>query len=128
MPFENALNVAQILVSVVLIFVILLQAKGSGFGAGLGGTTSAFRTRRGLEKTLFQATIVLMALFLAMSAWSVARIPGRWTLTATGSPLCSTARWTCPIEAAANEACSNDWNTTSGSSPSSARTIWRTSA
>ncbi len=72
MTFENYLNVAQILISVVLIGVVLLQSKGSGFGAGLGGTTSSFRTRRGLEKTLFQATIVLGALFLAMSAWSVA--------------------------------------------------------
>jgi preprotein translocase subunit SecG len=54
--------------------VILLQAKGSGFGAGLGGTTSSFRTRRGLEKTLFQATIALTVIFLAMSAWSVAAL------------------------------------------------------
>jgi preprotein translocase subunit SecG len=71
MSFENFLNLAQILVSLTLIFVVLLQAKGSGFGAGLGGTTSSFRTRRGLEKTLFQATIFLTILFLAMSAWSV---------------------------------------------------------
>jgi preprotein translocase subunit SecG len=71
MSFTQALNVAQILVSVVLIFVIILQAKGSGFGAGLGGSTNTFRTRRGLEKTLFQATIFLTVLFLAMSAWSV---------------------------------------------------------
>jgi preprotein translocase subunit SecG len=74
MTFENYLNVAQILVSVMLIIVVLLQAKGSGFGAGLGGTTSSFRTRRGLEKTLFQATVGLTILFLAMSAWSVAAI------------------------------------------------------
>jgi preprotein translocase subunit SecG len=71
MSFQNYLNIAQIIVSLVLILVILLQAKGSGFGAGLGGTTSSFRTRRGLEKTLFQATIFLTILFLAMSAWSV---------------------------------------------------------
>jgi preprotein translocase subunit SecG len=71
MTFEDYLNVAQILVSFCLIIVVLLQAKGSGFGAGLGGTTSAFRTRRGLEKTLFQATIFLTIVFLAMSAWSV---------------------------------------------------------
>jgi preprotein translocase subunit SecG len=74
MTFENFLNVAQILVSALLILVVLLQAKGSGFGAGLGGTTSSFRTRRGLEKTLFQATIVLTILFLAMSAWSVTAV------------------------------------------------------
>ena len=71
MSFEDFLNLAQILVSLALILVVLLQAKGSGFGAGLGGTTSSFRTRRGLEKTLFQATIFLTIIFLAMSAWSV---------------------------------------------------------
>jgi len=71
MSFQHSLNVGQILVSIVLIFTILLQAQGSGFGAGLGGTTNSFRTRRGLEKTLFQATIALTVLFLAMSAWSV---------------------------------------------------------
>jgi preprotein translocase subunit SecG len=72
MSFQNYLNLAQILVSVMLIIVVLLQAKGAGFGTGLGGTTSSsFRTRRGLEKTLFQATIVLTIVFLAMSAWSV---------------------------------------------------------
>jgi preprotein translocase subunit SecG len=71
MEFEHFLNVGQILISVALIVVVLLQSKGSGFGAGLGGTTSSFRTRRGLEKTLFQATIFLTIIFLAMSAWSV---------------------------------------------------------
>ncbi len=71
MSLREYLNIGQILVSLVLILVILLQAKGSGFGAGLGGTTSSFRTRRGLEKTLFQATIFLVIIFLAMSAWSV---------------------------------------------------------
>lgn len=74
MTFEQYLNIGQILISVVLIVVILLQAKGSGFGAGLGGTTSSFRTRRGLEKTLFQATIALTIIFLAMSAWSVSAV------------------------------------------------------
>jgi preprotein translocase subunit SecG len=74
MSFENFLNLGQILVSVTLIHVVLQQAKGSGFGAGLGGTTSSVRTRRGLEKTLFQATIFLTIIFLAMSAWSVKAI------------------------------------------------------
>ncbi len=71
MSFKDYLNVAQVLVSSMLILVILLQAKGSGFGTALGGTATTFRTRRGLEKTLFQLTIILVAVFLAISAWSV---------------------------------------------------------
>ena len=71
MSFITTLNIAQILVSVALSIVLLLQAKGSGFGAGLGGSTSMFRTRRGIEKTLFQLTIVLVVLFVTISALSV---------------------------------------------------------
>ena len=58
-----------------------------------------------------------------MSAPKVVRMPGRWTFTATGSPLCRTARWTWPIEAAANDSWLNDWKTVSGSAPSSWVTI-----
>ncbi len=70
--FKDYINIAQILVAIVLTVVILLQAKGSGVGTALGGGTSgSFRTRRGVEKTLFQLTIVLAAVFLAISAWGV---------------------------------------------------------
>jgi preprotein translocase subunit SecG len=71
MNFTTTLNLAQILISVALAIVLLLQAKGSGFGAGLGGSTSMFRTRRGIEKTLFQLTIVLAGLFVLISLGSV---------------------------------------------------------
>ena len=72
MKFEDYINVAQILVAILLSVVILLQAKGSGIGSALGGGTSgSFRTRRGVEKTLFQLTIVLAVVFLIISAWSV---------------------------------------------------------
>ena len=43
-----------------------------------------------------------------MSAWRISRMCGRWTLTATRSPLCRIARWTWPIDAAANDCRSND--------------------
>jgi preprotein translocase subunit SecG len=69
--FANYLNLAQIVVSVALILVIVLQARGSGFGGALGGSTTFFRTRRGAEKTLFQLTIILVVIFILMSAWSV---------------------------------------------------------
>jgi preprotein translocase subunit SecG len=68
---HTTLNIAQLIVSIALSIVLLLQAKGSGFGAGLGGTTSVFRTRRGIEKTLFQLTIVLIIVFVLVSIMSV---------------------------------------------------------
>jgi preprotein translocase subunit SecG len=68
----TALNIAQILISVTLVTILLLQAKGSGFGALMGGSSSSvFRTRRGVEKTLFQLTIVLIVIFIIISIFSV---------------------------------------------------------
>lgn len=67
----SALNIAQLVISVILSAVLLMQAKGSGFGAGLGGSTSVFRTRRGIEKTLFQLTIVLIILFMVVAIMNV---------------------------------------------------------
>jgi preprotein translocase subunit SecG len=66
-------NLLQILISSILIVAVLLQAKGSGFGAALGGMSggSTFRTKRGLEKTLFQATILLTIVFIFISFLSV---------------------------------------------------------
>ncbi len=64
------LNVAQILVSLVIILVILAQVKEGGGGLFGGGSTTV-RTRRGLEKTLFQFTIILSAIFLGMSLLSL---------------------------------------------------------
>jgi preprotein translocase subunit SecG len=69
--YANYLNMAQIVVSVALIFVILLQARGSGFGGALGGSSTFYHTRRGTEKTLFQLTVVLVIVFILISAWSV---------------------------------------------------------
>ncbi len=70
--YSDYIDIAQILVAIVLTVVILLQAKGSGIGTALGGgTSSSFRTRRGVEKTLFQLTIVLALVFLVISAWGV---------------------------------------------------------
>jgi len=74
MQFEDYFNLAQMLVSIVLVVVVLLQTRGtdigSAFGGG-GGGGSSFRTRRGLEKTLFQLTILLAIIFVGISALSV---------------------------------------------------------
>lgn len=67
------LNIVQITISVILIVVVLLQVKGSGFGAALGGMSGGgvYRTKRGLERTLFQATILLVIAFILISFLSV---------------------------------------------------------
>jgi preprotein translocase subunit SecG len=62
---KNILYIVQIIVSVLLVVVILLQQRGSGLGAGFGGDGSVYRTKRGAEKIIFRLTIVLAVLFLA---------------------------------------------------------------
>jgi preprotein translocase subunit SecG len=70
MSVEDGLALASILTSIALIAVILLQVKGEGVGGLQSG--SFVRTRRGLEKTLFQLTIVLTVIWLAVAIVAVA--------------------------------------------------------
>ena len=65
------LNIAQIILSVGVIIAVLLQVKGGGLGGIFGQADSVYRTKRGAEKTLFQLTIVLVALFIAVSVIAV---------------------------------------------------------
>ena len=69
------LNIAQILVSVVLVLIILAQVKEGGSGL-FGSAQSTVRTRRGLEKTLFQLTIALSVVFVLVSILSVRLVSG----------------------------------------------------
>ena len=62
--------IAQIIVAVVLIVVLLLQVRGGGLGGIFGQADTTFRTRRGLEKTLFQFTIVLVVVFIVLAVLS----------------------------------------------------------
>ena len=64
------INIVQIIISVILVAVILLQVKGQGGGL-FGASEGSFRTRRGLEKTLFQFTIFMVVVFIGMSMISV---------------------------------------------------------
>lgn len=66
---EDFFSFAIILISIALVGIILLQVRGEGLGGLRGG--SLVRTRRGLEKTLFQLTIALSALFLLAVALAV---------------------------------------------------------
>ena len=57
----------QLVVSIALTFAVLLQARGSGLGGTFGGDSTVFRSRRGIERRLWQFTIVLIGLFVAFS-------------------------------------------------------------
>ncbi|NPA26749.1 MAG: preprotein translocase subunit SecG [Chloroflexi bacterium] len=64
---ETLLYIALIITSIALIVSVILQSKGAGLGGLTGADWGGFVTaRRGLEKTLFQATIVLSVLFFAL--------------------------------------------------------------
>ena len=65
------LSVAQIVLSIALILVILLQVRGGGLGGIFGQPDTVYRTKRGVEKTLFQLTIALVILFIIVSVVSL---------------------------------------------------------
>ena len=64
-----AIQVIQIILCVVVIFFILLQARGAGLGSVFGGSSagSVFKTRRGVEKLIFNITVVFAILFALSS-------------------------------------------------------------
>jgi preprotein translocase subunit SecG len=66
-----AFQVIQVIVSIAIIALVLLQAKGSGLGGIFGGDGGVYRTRRGVEKTLYQATVGLAIFFFFISLVSV---------------------------------------------------------
>jgi preprotein translocase subunit SecG len=59
--------VAQILVSVALIATILFQLRGGGIGGIFGQADSVYRTRRGIESTLFKLTIILAVVLVVLA-------------------------------------------------------------
>jgi preprotein translocase subunit SecG len=69
------LGFGQIVVCIGLMASILLQARGAGLGSTFGGESSVYRSRRGIEKRLFQFTILLSILFviLSLAAFLLAR-------------------------------------------------------
>lgn len=65
-------NIAQIIISVALTIAILLQIKSSGLGSMFGGSDSAiYRTRRGVERILFNVTIGLSIAFFVITILNV---------------------------------------------------------
>lgn len=65
------IQIGQLILSVILVLSILLQVRGGGLGGIFGSQETVFRTKRGVEKTLFQFTIALSVLFIIISIFSV---------------------------------------------------------
>jgi preprotein translocase subunit SecG len=66
------MRVVQIILSIAVVVFILLQARGAGLGSAFGGSSagSVFKTRRGVERLIFNGTIVFIVLFALISVVS----------------------------------------------------------
>lgn len=70
--FAPYVYIIQMIISITLIVVILAQAKGSGgLGGIFGGEGGVYRTRRGVERTLFNVTVGLAVAFFVVSIITV---------------------------------------------------------
>jgi len=67
----NFFKIIQIIFAILLVVFILLQQRGSGLGMAFGGEGNVYRSRRGIEKFLFAATIVVAVLFCASALATV---------------------------------------------------------
>ncbi len=61
------LAIGQLLMSIALIASILLQARGTGLSGTFGGDSAVYRSRRGVERRLWQFTILLLVLFVVFA-------------------------------------------------------------
>ena len=64
---QTYLTIAQMVLSVTLVLILLLQVRGGGLGGIFGQPDTVYRTKRGVEKTLFQFTIIIVILFITIS-------------------------------------------------------------
>lgn len=68
-------SILQIIVSILLMIFILMQNRGSGLSASMGGDAWGYYTKRGLEKFFFYASVILAAAFIGLA------IAGFWFST-----------------------------------------------
>ncbi|OGY25929.1 MAG: preprotein translocase subunit SecG [Candidatus Woykebacteria bacterium RIFCSPHIGHO2_01_FULL_39_12] len=64
---KEIILIFQVLVSISLVIVILLQQRGTGVGAAFGGGGAVYRSKRGVEKLLYYTTIILGIIFAALA-------------------------------------------------------------
>lgn len=68
---KQILTIVQIVVSILLVLLILLQQRGTALGSAFGGEGGFYLKRRGIEKKIFGATVALAILFIALSIISL---------------------------------------------------------
>ncbi len=68
---STILNIALTVFAVLLVTCILLQSRGAGLSAAFGGEGNVYRTKRGVEKKLFQLTIIFAILFFGVALANV---------------------------------------------------------
>jgi preprotein translocase subunit SecG len=64
---DPILAIGQILVSIALVVSILMQARGTGLSGTFGGDSAVYRSRRGVERRLWQFTVLLLVLFVVFA-------------------------------------------------------------
>jgi len=71
MDIEKIINIAQMVISVLLVLGILLQSRGAGLSGTFGGDSAVYSTRRGPEKLLFWVTVVLAVIFVGLGVANI---------------------------------------------------------
>ena len=67
---NQILLIAQFIISTLLIIAILLQQRGSSLGSAFGGSGTSYTSRRGTEKHIFRASIVLTIIFIVLAVFN----------------------------------------------------------
>ena len=65
MNIDNVLQIVTVSSAVLMILAILLQQRGASLGAGFGSSGELFTTRRGIDKNLFELTVILSVIFVS---------------------------------------------------------------
>lgn len=61
---EMIINITTIVSATLMIILILMQSRGASLGAGFGGSSELHTARRGVDKTIYQATIIMAIIFV----------------------------------------------------------------
>ena len=64
MNIDAILQIITVGSAILMMLAILLQQRGATLGAGFGSSGELYTTRRGLDKNLYEATIILAVVFI----------------------------------------------------------------